>query len=169
MDDDTPVEGPQLDPAEERDARADLDDLTAIRGFFEPQGVKGVVVACPDCGEDHFYEWELLRENLEHFLQTGETRMHEPAFQVAEDDYIGWDYGRGYVDAITEAGLAPGQRTPLDACPWCLAPADATAAYCARCGRSLAPARILAALLARGLTEREARELLVRAGVDPFP
>ena len=168
MDGDDATERPSLDPAEERDARADLEDLAAIRGLFAAQGVKGVVVACPDCGEDHFYEWDLLQENLEHFLQTGETRMHEPAFQVKEDDYIGWDYGRGYVDALLEAGLVPGERPTLDGCPWCRAEAPDDAAFCARCGRSLAPARVLVALLARGIPDREARELLIRSGVEPF-
>ena len=74
-----------LEPAEEENVRADLEDLGGMRQVFQGQGVKGVVIACPDCGENHYYEWELLRENLEHMLSAGEPRMHEPAFEVRED------------------------------------------------------------------------------------
>jgi hypothetical protein len=158
-----------LEGAEARDVRADLDDLGAMRAIFAPQGVKGVVIDCPDCGEQHFYEWELLRENLEHLLTTGEPRMHEPAFEVREDEYIEWDYGRGYVDALAESGLAGEQRIAVDACPWCrAAPAPSEAAFCGTCGRSFAPLRIHRELLDRGMSDREVRELLLRAGVEPF-
>src|SRR3989442_14319063 len=88
--DDEPIE---LTPDEREDIEADLDDLAAMRGLFGPQGVKGGVVACQDCGSDHFYEGELLRDNLEHMLETGEARMHEPGFDIVEDEYIPWDYG----------------------------------------------------------------------------
>ena len=168
--DDVSGDGPPrpLDGAEARDVRADLDDLAAMRAIFAPQGVKGVVIDCPDCGERHFYEWELLRENLEHLLTTGEPRMHEPAFEVREDEYIEWDYGRGYVDALAESGLA-GERIAVDVCPWCgVAPASPEAAFCAACGRSFAPMRIHRELRDRGMSDREVRELLLRAGVEPF-
>lgn len=158
-----------LEGAEARDVRADLDDLAAMRAIFAAQGVKGVVIDCPDCGEQHFYEWELLRENLEHLLTTGEPRMHEPAFEVREDEYIEWDYGRGYVDALAESGLAGDHRVAVDACPWCrVAPASPDAAYCGTCGRSFAPLRIHRELRERGMSDREVRELLLRAGVEPF-
>ena len=31
-----------------------------MHDVFSPQGVKGVVIACQDCGQNHFYEWDLL-------------------------------------------------------------------------------------------------------------
>ena len=157
-----------LEGAEARDVRADLDDLAAMRALFAGQGVKGVVIDCPDCGENHFYEWELLRENLEYLLRSGEPRMHEPAFDVREDEYIEWDYGRGYVDALAESGLTPDRRLPVGTCPWCRAVAADDASYCAGCGRSFAAVRIYRELIGRGLAEREVREMLVRAGVEPF-
>ena len=99
-------EEPQPLERQERDnIKADLDDLGAMKSVFEPQGMRGVVVACPDCGSDHYYGWDLLRESLEHMLNTGEPRMHEPAFEPKEEDYILWDYGKGYVDALADAGL----------------------------------------------------------------
>jgi hypothetical protein len=157
-----------LEPAEEDDVRADIEDLAGMRQVFGAQGVKGVVIACPDCGENHFYEWELLRENLEHMLRFGEPRMHEPAFEVREDEYIQWDYGKGYIDALADTGLEPGRRLEVTQCPWCETPADDHFRYCPRCGRALAAVRIYRELLQRGIDEREVRALLVRAGFEPF-
>lgn len=161
-------ESGRLDPAEEQDVRADLDDLSGMRSVFSMQGVKGVVIACPDCGENHFYEWELLRENLEHMLQTGEPRMHEPAFEVREDEYIQWDYGKGYIDALTDTGLQPDRRIEVTRCPWCETPCEDFFHFCPRCGRSLAAVRLYRELIDRGLDERDVRALLVRAGFEPF-
>ena len=157
-----------LDPDEEEDVRADLEDLGGMRRVFHAQGVKGVVIACPDCGENHYYEWELLKDNLEHMLQTGEPRMHEPAFEVREEEYIQWDYGKGYIDALADIGLQPNRRIEATICPWCATPFGDDFAYCPRCGRSLGPVRLYQELLTRGIEEREARALLVRAGFDPF-
>jgi hypothetical protein len=158
----------ELDPEERRNIEADLDDLAGMRGIFGLQGVKGVVIACPDCGSNHYYEWELLRENLEHMLQTGEPRMHEPAFEVREEEYIQWDYGKGYLDALLDTGLEPGRRIEISRCPWCETPTEEFFLFCPRCGRSLAAARVYRELVDRGIDEREVRALLVRAGFEPF-
>ncbi len=157
-----------LEPGEEDNVRADLLDLAGMRRTFQGQGVKGVVIACQDCGENHFYEWELLRENLEHMLQTGEPRMHEPAFEVREDEYIQWDYGKGYIDALADTGLEPDNRVQLTRCPWCETPVEDHFQYCPRCGRSLGAVRIYKELTDRGIDEREVRAMLVRAGFEPF-
>jgi hypothetical protein len=166
--DDDERETPGLGPEEEQNVRADLEDLVGMRQVFQGQGVKGVTIACPDCRENHFYEWDLLRENLEHMLQTGEPRMHEPAFEVREDEYVQWDYAKGYIDALADLGLEPDNRVEVTRCPWCETPAEAHFQFCPRCGRSLAPVRIYRELVDRGLDEREVRALLVRAGFEPF-
>ncbi len=162
-------ESPEPLEGEEREnIRADLEDLEAMRGVFEPQGTKGVVIACPDCGSDHYYGWELLKESLEHMLSTGEPRMHEPAFEPKEEDYLLWDYAKGYVDALADTGLNGAPGVDVRSCPWCEAPIEPHFAYCPRCGRQTAPARLLAELVGRGMEEREARALLVKAGFEPF-
>lgn len=154
---------------EERDSvEADLEDLGSMQDVFAPQGAKGVVIACADCGENHYYGWDLLRENLEHMLQTGEPRMHEPAYDPREDDYVIWDYAKGYVDALIDAGLDGGSLVDVKACPWCEAALEPRFGFCPRCGRSMAPARLYRELLERGLADQEARTLLVRAGFEPF-
>ena len=157
-----------LEVGEEENVRADLEDLGGMRKVFQPQGVKGVVIACPDCGENHFYEWELLKENLEHMLTSGEPRMHEPAFEVHEDEYIQWDYGKGYIDALADTGLEPENRIELTQCPWCETPLEYHFQFCPKCGRSLGAVRLYRELQQRGLDEREVRAMLVRAGFEPF-
>jgi hypothetical protein len=164
QDQDRPLEG-----EERENIQADLDDLQAMRVVFEPQGTKGVVVACPDCGEDHYYGWDLLKESLQHMLSTGEPRMHEPAFEPREEDYVVWDYGKGYVDALADAGLNGGAAADLRTCVWCQTPLEPHFGFCPRCGRPTAPARLLHELTSRGMDGREARALLVRAGFEPFP
>jgi hypothetical protein len=157
-----------LAPDEREGVEADLEDLDAMRAVFEPQGAKGVVIACSECGSNHFYDWELLRESLEHMIETGEPRMHEPAYQPREDDYVVWDYGKGYVDALADAGLEEAAVIPLTACPWCQSPVEPHFTFCSRCGRPMAVLRLYRDLLERGMDEREARAILVRAGFEPF-
>ncbi len=163
--DDEPID---LSPEEREDVEADLDDLAAMRAMFGPQGVKGVVIACQDCGSNHFYEWELLRDNLEHMLETGEPRMHEPAFDLVENEYIQWDYGKGYIDALADTGLEPDRKIEVTQCPWCETAFQPEFQFCPRCGRSLGAVRLYKELLDRGMDERDARALLLRAGYEPF-
>src|SRR2546426_7282084 len=152
----------ELSEDERESVAAALEDLDSMRTVFEPQGAKGVVIACTECGANHYYGWELLRESLEHMLDTGEPRVHEPAYQPREDDYVVWDYGKGYVDALVDTGLDGVSVVELSVCPWCRAPIEAHFTFCPACGRSLGPVRLLRELAARGLDEREVRALLVR-------
>ena len=158
----------QLDPQERADVEADLRDLQAMWDSFAPQGVKGVVIACPDCGSNHFYEWDLLADNLRHMLDHGEPRMHEPAFEVREEEYIQWDYGKGYVDALTDSGLEPKDLVEITRCPWCETPFQEHYHFCPTCGKQLAAVRLYLELLDRGMEERDVRALLVKAGFEPF-
>ena len=157
-----------LPPEERESVEADLEDLDAMRSVFQPQGAKGVVIACSECGENHYYGWELLRESLEHMLETGEPRMHEPAYQPREDEYVVWDYGKEYVDALADAGLEDASRIELTTCAWCGTQVEPHFAYCSRCGRPLAVVRLFRELKERGIDEREARAILLRAGFEPF-
>ena len=111
LDEEAPGETTRPLPADERESvEADLQDLKGMRVVFESQGAKGVVINCTDCGMNHYFGWELLKESLEHMLQTGEPRMHEPAFAPNEEDYIAWDYAKGYLDALGDAGLGGPSR-----------------------------------------------------------
>lgn len=161
-------EFPPLDSEERSNIEADLTDLTGMRDMFSEQKVRGVVIACPDCNANHYYDWDLLKENLEHMLKFGEPRMHEPAFDPAEEDYIMWDYGKGYIDAVSDFGLNPDKQVVLTSCPWCEQPVADHFGFCPRCGRSLSPLRLYAELMERGIDDMDARAMLVRAGFEPF-
>ena len=50
----------------------------------------------------------------------------------------------------------------------CETPFDAAFRYCPSCGKQLAVVRLFNELLDRGVEEREARTMLVRAGFEPF-
>jgi hypothetical protein len=99
--DDEPME--PLSPHERAEVLADLEDLEVFEALLEPRGVRGLVVDCDDCREPHYFAWELLRSNLRHLLDAGQTRVHEPAFAPDPADYVSWDYARGYVDATYDA------------------------------------------------------------------
>jgi hypothetical protein len=169
MEDNPDAEEPiELTPDERADVEADLHDLAAMRGLFASQGVKGVVIACQDCGANHFYEWALLQDNLENMIQTGEPRMHEPAFEIQEEEYIQWDYGKGYIDALADTGLEPDRKIEVSQCPWCETAFEPHFQFCPRCGRSLGAVRLYHEMVGRGMEEREVRALLVKAGYEPF-
>jgi hypothetical protein len=92
-----------LNPDEREQVLAELEDLEVFQALLGPRGVRGLVVDCEDCQEPHYFSWELLRGNLRHLLDVGQTRVHEPAFSPDPNEYVSWDYARGYADAALEA------------------------------------------------------------------
>jgi hypothetical protein len=87
-----------LDDAERELLRQDLVDVEMLKELLGPRGLKGVVFYCTDCEEDHFLGWELLKGNLQELLDQGESPVHEPAFNPDPDEYVSWDYARGFLD-----------------------------------------------------------------------
>jgi hypothetical protein len=101
---DEPEEAPvPLTPDERTEVLADLSDLEGFQALLENRGVRGLVVDCASCDEPHFFGWEILRANMKHLLDHGESRVHEPAFSPDPEDYVSWDYARGYADAVMDA------------------------------------------------------------------
>jgi hypothetical protein len=97
--DDGVPSGP-LDAEERHAIEEDLADLAEFRELLAPIGIKGVAVQCEDCAEEHYHEWDMLRANLMQLLEDGSLLPHEPAFDPIPDDYVTWDYCRGYADAV---------------------------------------------------------------------
>src|SRR3712207_9403832 len=64
----------------------DLVELEVFRTLLEPTGIKGIVVDCPDCDEEHHVDWALMQANLRQLLEEGQTGRHEPPF---DPDQIG--------------------------------------------------------------------------------
>lgn len=102
--DDEPEGAPEPLTADERtEVISDLTDLDGFQALLEGRGVRGLVVDCGSCDEVHFFGWDLLRSNLRHLLDHGESRVHEPAFSPDPEHYVSWDYARGYADAVLDA------------------------------------------------------------------
>ncbi len=92
-----------LSPAERQDVLDDLADMEIYQALLEPSGVRGLVIDCDDCREPHYFDWELLRGNLQHLLHSDRARVHEPAFDPDPDKYVTWEYARGYADGVHDA------------------------------------------------------------------
>ncbi|MEV8633112.1 DUF5319 family protein [Streptosporangium sp. NPDC051023] len=91
-----------LTSAERDEAMTDLADVEVFRSLLEPQGVLGLVLDCPECGEQHYFDWELLRGNLRQMIENGRPQVHEPAYQPDPANYVTWEYARGYVDGVID-------------------------------------------------------------------
>jgi hypothetical protein len=158
-----------LDPLDVHEAELierDLADLAEFEAAFEPEGYRGVSVWCADCVEEHYYPWAMLRENLTLLLETGETPVHEPAFAPEPARYINWEYARGYVDALRDAGV--NDRIILSTCTRCTLELEgslAQANFCPRCGNPLLRQRLVAALTDRGISLDDAEEIVRSAGL----
>ncbi|MFN2525991.1 MAG: DUF5319 family protein [Actinomycetota bacterium] len=87
-----------LDEEEIQALRQDLVDVEILKDVLGPRGIKGTVFFCQDCEEDHYLTWDLLAGNLRELLDKGESPVHEPAFDPDPDDYVTWDYARGFLD-----------------------------------------------------------------------
>lgn len=92
----------ELTAQERADLLADLSELEVYQVLLAPKGVRGLVVDCEDCREPHYFDWDLLRGNLKHLLDSGRPRVHEPAYDPDPDHYVTWEYARGYADAIDD-------------------------------------------------------------------
>ncbi len=90
-----------LSPEEISDVRADLGELAEFREVLGPIGIEGIVVECADCGEQHYFGWDLMTANLQALLGEGRTHVHEPAYAPQPEAYVSWDYARGYADAVS--------------------------------------------------------------------
>ena len=89
---------------DERSAvEADLDELAEFRHALEPISIDGIAIECADCGELHYFGWDLMAANLRALLGEGRTHVHEPAYDPCPEAYVSWDYARGYTDATQAA------------------------------------------------------------------
>src|SRR5918992_2687042 len=91
-----------LDDEEREALRQDLTDVESLKELLGPKGIRGVVFYCPDCDEDHFLGWDLLHGNLSQLLEDGDSPVHEPAFDPDPNDYVSWDFARGFLDGYEQ-------------------------------------------------------------------
>lgn len=97
--------GQPLDPQERLAVEEDLADLAVYEALLGHRGIRGLVVCCEDCQQDHYHDWDMLRANLLQLLVDGTVRPHEPAYDPVPDAYVTWDYCRGYADASMNDAL----------------------------------------------------------------
>lgn len=91
----------EFEPLDERERLEVIEDLAAVRAFrriMSPAGFLGVSMLCEDCGEPHFYAWDVLEAHYLTLLSDRPSPVHEPEFAPDEDRYAPWDYCAGYVD-----------------------------------------------------------------------
>lgn len=69
--------GQPLDPQERAAVEADLADLAIYEALLAHRGIRGLVVCCDDCQQDHYHDWDMLRANLLQLLADGTVRPHE--------------------------------------------------------------------------------------------
>lgn len=97
--------GEPLDPHERLAVEEDLADLAVYEALLSHRGIRGLVVSCEDCRQDHYHDWDMLRANLLQLLVDGTVRPHEPAYDPTPEAYVTWDYCRGYADASMNEAL----------------------------------------------------------------
>ena len=86
---------------EEREAV--LRDLAQTREFklvLEPRGILGITFICEDCDEMHFYDWDIMINNMIAILNSQLPPVHEPSAQPNFQAYVPWDYALGYLDGL---------------------------------------------------------------------
>ncbi|MGH2767599.1 MAG: DUF5319 family protein [Actinomycetota bacterium] len=158
--------GGEIDEEEREALEQDLLDVKTLKAVLSSRGIKGVVVYCEDCEDNHFLGWDLLAANLRQILKSGEPPVHEPAWEPDPDEYVNWDYARGFLDGYETApeGLIGGPT-----CAYCgglLPEGGYDWAYCASCGKDLAGINLIRELRRRGWSPERIGELLDQCGFE---
>lgn len=137
--------------AAERDAlNQDLIDVKTLKTVLANKGIRGVVVFCPDCDDDHYLGWDLLAGNLQQILDSGTTPVHEPAWEPDPDEYVTWDYARGFLDGYESYSE---DRILTDLCAFCSTPLPEPMtewSFCPFCGKDFAQVNLAASLKRKG-------------------
>jgi hypothetical protein len=98
----------------QEDLLEELEEIELMEAALAPKGVRGLSMHCPDCDILHYFDWDLMRASARHIAEYGVPRVHEPAIDPDEDEYVPYSYARGYIDALLDAAddlePAPDQR-----------------------------------------------------------
>ncbi len=98
IEDDEVVE--PLTPEERRDVTRDLAQVREFRKVLSPRGILGVFFTCEDCEQLHYYNWEIMEQNMLASLRGELPPVHEPSAQPNVEAYVPWDYALGYLDGL---------------------------------------------------------------------
>ena len=109
---DEPME--PLTEAEKDEVRDELTQITEFQRILSPLGIAGLLNVCEDCGEEHYYDWEILKSHLNALLAGEYTPVHEPSADPDPHAYAPWDYCLGFVAGL-QYGSHPFGSSPH---PW---------------------------------------------------
>lgn len=93
-------------PLTDQERREVEEDLSLVRRFREvlsPEGLLGIVMLCEDCGEPHYYNWDVLETHYLTLLSGQESPVHEPQFTPEVNRYAPWEYCAGFLDGRNSA------------------------------------------------------------------
>lgn len=167
FDDDEDEDVGPIDESERQALHQDLLDVKTLKAVLGSRGVRGVVVFCPDCEDEHYLGWDLLAGNLQQILESGKTPVHEPAWEPDPDEYVSWDYARGFLDGYE---TLPEDRESSDICGYCGSslPQDGYQwSFCGTCGKELGPINLVHQLRLQGWKKEAIDDLLEKCGFDP--
>jgi len=131
--------GQPLDPQERVAVEADLADLAVYEALLAHKGIRGLVVCCDECQQDHYHDWDMLRANLLQLLVDGTVRPHEPAYDPEPEAYVTWDYCR-IRRRIAQRGGVGVRRISLTAQPLSAAPRSSSSSSSPLAARSASSA-----------------------------
>lgn len=95
---DEPLNPEPLSEDDRTNVMLELSLLRKAKALLVPHGIKGVILLCDECNEDHMYDWDVLIDNLVYQLEGKTPPLHEPGMDLREEDYASWDYVAGFVD-----------------------------------------------------------------------
>lgn len=87
-----------LSEQERLEVLQDLDLVREFRSVLAPEGLLGICMLCDDCGDMHYYNWDVLESHYLMLLSGQESPVHEPEFEPDIRRYAPWDYCLGFVD-----------------------------------------------------------------------
>ncbi|MGX0629282.1 hypothetical protein Caferm_00015 [Corynebacterium afermentans subsp. afermentans] len=89
-----------LSPAERVAVIQDLSHVRDAKRILKPRGILGVSFLCEDCDQVHYYDWEIMEQNMIASLNNQLPPVHEPSAQPSIEAYVPWDYAMGYLDGL---------------------------------------------------------------------
>lgn len=92
-----------VEPLSERERAEVTQDLGYVRECMRrlrPRGIMGICFQCEDCEELHYYDWEIMEQNMLASLRGELPPVHEPSANPNVQAYVPWDYAMGYLDGL---------------------------------------------------------------------
>lgn len=80
-----------------------MQDLTYVRDCkrrLRPRGIFGIYFQCEDCDQVHYYDWEIMEQNMLASLRGELPPVHEPSANPTIEAYVPWDYAMGFLDGL---------------------------------------------------------------------